>query len=126
MATARIASALVLTAWTLPGAGALAVGLHLTLEEHGPHGARHALEILDLAQAAAHGHHHDAEAAADHDHDARVDGPGPIVRPGHSGSAVLPAPTSLESVPPARSVQDGSPRRGPPVPLFTAHCSLLL
>ncbi len=122
----RIVAVLILACWMSPGVGALGVGLHLALDHHGSHGAEHGLETSDLVQAAAHGHHHDAQAVPDHDHDARVDGSALALRPSASSVAVLPAATCPEVALAGRPRSDGSPRRGPPVPLFTAHCSLLL
>lgn len=110
------------------GGGILGLGMHLALEHHdGPHGEDHGLEIVALARAATHGHPHDAAAAPDHDHASIVNGSVLAQRPGAHAVAVFaipaaPAPaTRAERFPLVRSS-----RGGPPVPLFTAHCSLLL
>ncbi len=126
----RFVSVLVLSLWMTPGAGALAVGLHLAMDHHGPHGshgaAEHGLEISDLLQTAAHGHHHpDAEAAPAHDHDATIEGAGSRLRPSAPGIAVLKS-ASPEIGLSERALAGGSLRRGPPRSLFTSHCSLLL
>ena len=110
----------------LPSVSALGVGLHVALDQHGHHHAEHTLEISELAQAATHGHHHDAEAAPEHDHDAKVEGSALTLRLSASLGAVLPAVASLRIEFAETLLFEGSPRRGPPVPLFTTHCSLLL
>ncbi len=135
----RIVSLLILAFWMSPGIGALGMGLHLALEHHheeseahghdhhdGSHGDEHAMAISDLMQAATHGHHHDAEATSDHDHEATASGTVLTLRPNPPLASVLPALASSEVVLLDRSFLAGSTRRGPPVPLFTAHCSLLL
>ncbi len=124
-----------------PSVGALGVGLHLALahhdgleghshhdglEGHEDDSGEHNLEISQLARAAAHGHHHDAEAAPDHDHDAIADGSAPTLRPNASTAEVLPVAAAFEVIFVERSLRGSSPRRGPPLPLFTANCSLLL
>ena len=122
----RLVTVAILLGWLAPSAFALGVGLHLTVEHHGPHGASHEHELADLARAATHGHHHDREAAPDHSHGATFDAPAGIHRPGLSAVAVVALPSS-----PAVTLAEGSrfddwSRRGPPTPLFFAHCSLLL
>ena len=122
----RCLVAIVLLAWMAPGVGALGISLHLALDHHGHHGAEHELAVADLLGAAAHGHHHDADATPDHEHDARVSGSAVAPHLGASFVAVLPSapadPTQgTEGPRPERAL-----RRGPPAPLFTAHCSLLL
>ena len=122
----RLVTVAILLGWLAPSAFALGVGLHLTVEHHGPHGASHEHELADLARAVTHGHHHDLEAMPDHDHDARFDGQARIPGPGPAFAAVLPA----SALPPETLAEgsrfDGSSRRGPPTPLFVSHCSLLL
>ena len=84
----------------------------------------HEREISDLVQAAAYCHHH--EAAPDHDHDAKLKGLNNGLRPVASSIAVLPAPVSLAAKAAERSFPDSAARRGPPIPLFTHNCALLL
>lgn len=119
---------LALALWVAPGAGALAVALHLAVgHHHGDH--RHAddhrASALELALAAVHGHRHDLEAAPDHEHPAPAAGVASV----HAG-----APTAVDLPPadcfrciPGFAVESLSPgRRGPPTPLYDTHCSLLL
>jgi hypothetical protein len=122
----RRLSSVVLLVWMAPGMGALAVGVHLALDHHGAHGAEHEREVSDLVRAATHGHHHDAEAAPSHEHDARVGRVAPIPRRGPSLVAVLPSPAAATAAGSQWPRADRTLRRGPPVPLLTAHCSLLL
>jgi hypothetical protein len=121
----RLLPALVLLVWMVPGVAALGVGLHLTFDHRGPHQDEQAPDLAGLPHAATHGHHHDT-AVPDHEHHAAVDGFAPALRPSPAPVAMLAAPTSV-SAPMARpATPASSPRRGPPDPLFTTHCSLLL
>jgi hypothetical protein len=123
----RYCAVAVLGLWLAPGAGALALGLHVA-HDHGSghYGAPgHASALLDeLMAAVTHGHHHRA-AAPHHEHPAHVD-----AAPGLSPS---PSPTAAVPAGPRGATDDGhgevdplQRRRAPPVPLFHAHCSLLL
>ena len=112
-----------------PSVGALGAGLHLALEHRGSHGHEHGHDhedgIAELVRTASHGHHHEVDTAPDHDHEARVGSTAPLPRRGPTTASALPAPpvgTGLEGA----SALDHVSRRGPPEPLFTAHCSLLL
>ncbi len=120
----RILAALLLAVWLAPAASALAVGLHLALEHHEHEGRSH--DLADLARAAAHGHHHPPSAEADHDHELLVHGRVPATKPGSGPAAVLPPTLCLGDALAERSGLESPRRRGPPLPLFTAHCSLLL
>ena len=122
----RLVTVAILLGWTAPGAFALGVGLHLAAEHHGPHGAAHEHELADLVRAATHGHHHDLEAAPDHGHDATLEGQAraPVTSP--SFAAVLSTSPLPQATLAAASLFDAVSRRGPPTPLFFAHCSLLL
>lgn len=125
----RLVSVVILFGWLAPGVGALGIGMHLSSEHHGLHdldGAEHQREIADLVRAAIHGHHHDFCTTPDHHHDARFDAQAPAFRPGLSVVAVLPSPLAFLAALAERSKPERSPRRGPPTPLFTANCSLLL
>lgn len=119
-------SSIVLVLWMAPSMGALALGVHLALDHHGPHGAEHEREISDLVRAATHGHHHHAEAAPSHEHDARVARVAPLPRHGPSVAAIFPSPAAATAAGSDRPRRHHMLRRGPPVPLLTAHCSLLL
>ena len=122
----RLVTVAILLGWTAPSAAALGVGLHLAAGHHGDHGMQHEHELADLARAATHGHHHDLGSAPDHDHDATLEGQARAPVAGPSFAALLPT----SPLPPATLAEgsrfDGSSRRGPPTPLFCAHCSLLL
>lgn len=112
------------------------MSLHLALEHHGTsehhgahhesHDAEHTRSMVDLVRVVTHGHHHDAEAVPEHDHDATVDDAASALRPSATGIALLPLPVAPGVALAERSLSGGSPRRGPPVPLFTSHCSLLI
>lgn len=119
-------SPVVLLLWMAPSVGALAVGVHLAVDHHDPHDAEREGEISDLARAATHGHHHEDELASSHEHDARLGGVAPVPRRAPSMVAVLPSPAGATAALSVRPRSDRTLRRGPPGPLFTAHCSLLL
>lgn len=127
----RLFSVLILAFWMAPSAMALGLGLHMALDahavlEHQHHEAEHTQALADLARAAEHGHHHDAEAVPDHEHEALVDGVSPVSRSGADLIATLPLPRSLGTSTAERSRPERPSRRGPPTPLFTANCSLLI
>lgn len=118
---------LILAFWSLPSAAGLAVGLHLALEHH--HDADDAMARqawIDLALVAVHGHHHDVGVVPDHRHDAVTDGLGPLLkaeREDVAGSVISASPAAL---PLDALSRGGCSTRGPPPPLFTHHCALLL
>ncbi len=124
----HLVSAFLLAVWMTPGAGALAVSLHEVLDHHHTHqNAECSLEIPELVQTASHGHRHqdDAKAAPDHDHEATIDGSGASPRPSVS-SVVVAGSASRDADLSKPALDDGFLRRGPPTPLFTTHCALLL
>lgn len=138
--TARTVSILLLAFWLTPSVGSLAVGVHLALDHHaaehhapGHHATEHhagdgerARAVAELLRTATHGHRHDPGVAPDHEHQARLDGlaRAPVTPP---DPAALPSvATASEPTTGERSRADLRPRRGPPLPLFTCHCSLLL
>lgn len=129
----RILALSLLGLWLAPGAGALAVGLHVALDhgggldhriqDHGDPGHTSA-KLDELVAAVAHGHRHSVEVPR-HDHPAQLD----------ASLAVSPAPSTALIVPPAPAAATdeghGEPgasrhRRAPPAPLFRVNCSLLL
>ncbi|MEM7585537.1 MAG: hypothetical protein AAF560_19255 [Acidobacteriota bacterium] len=132
ISTQRALAILALVLWMSPNLGAIGLGVHLALEHHdvadGHHDHGHHAEdcgFSALAEAATHGHHH-AAAAPEHEHESRIDASTPTLRPSSQASAlwlasVARGPVGSDSLP-----CDASPRRGPPLALFTAHCSLLL
>lgn len=123
----RLLALLIVVLWLAPGLGVVGVALHLSFETHGHGaGAGHSHELKDLARAAAHGHHHDTEAAPDHEHDATVDGFDVIPRRLHSQPAAFAEPVFVIASLTERDRVERSPLPGPPRPLFTANCSLLL
>lgn len=124
--TRRLLSLHILALWMAPSAGALGVGLHVVLDHHGHPETEHPLGLSELARAAVHGHHHDAEPAPEHRHETIVDGASPVLRTSLSPIAILPAPGSPGTAPTDPSSLDRPSKRGPPTPLFTACCSLLL
>lgn len=121
----------VLSLWMAPGAAALAVGLHLSFGHHHSHGdhdhgSAHPVAAIELALAAAvHGHDHGAGAVPDHEHSAPVTG-ATTVQPKTSITAGPIPHGSAPEVLSAALERPPCPRRGPPAPLFEAHCSLLL
>ena len=136
--TQRLLSILILALWMTPSAMALGVGLHVVLDDHAVldghatsdrrhhHEAEHSAALTDLARAAEHGHHHEAEATPDHEHEALFEGASPLSRPNAQVVAMLPLPLSPATSSLERSRIDRPSRRGPPTPLFTANCSLLI
>lgn len=117
---------LVLLSWMAPAVGALGVSLHVALDHHGSHDGEPPATLPELARTADHEHHHDLAAEADHQHEARLEEPAPALRPIVYSVAVLPAPAVVEAIPAEPACLGSSPRRAPPDPLFTVHCSLLL
>lgn len=115
---------LLLAVWLAPGASALAVGLHLALDHHDHPGEAHERALSDLVQAATHGHRH-PPAVAEHDHELWI-GRAPATGPGPGPVAIVPSTTSPAHHLAERRGLDTSRWRGPPLPLFAAHCSLLL
>lgn len=118
--------------WISPGVNALALGLHVALDHHDHADGRtgeneeHDISLAEVAQAAVHGHHHSVVAASAHEHRATVHGAGSAPCQSSTSLAIFPTIASAEALiegsrAPARTV-----RRGPPDPLFTRHCSLLL
>lgn len=107
--------------WMAPGAGALAVGVHVALDHHDLH---HDSALLEgFALAVAHGHHHD-DVAPHHDHPASLDVPAGLAWNPHAAAlpddpAAAPGPRHGRDVAPY-------PRRRSPVALFRVHCSLLI
>lgn len=102
---------------------------HHSEEAQSHHGSEPDNQSTDwdiLAAVLAHGHHHDAEVGSDHEHQATTDGSATILRPGAKLLPNLPLLLSAEafSAPNPRLVD--SARHGPPNPLFTTNCSLLL
>lgn len=97
--------------------------MHLTWSHHDHHENERALEAL--LQAAAHGHHHDLEATPEHDHSVTLGGDNSSIRKG-SDAASTPAGTHRLAHAYDRWSGCDASRRGPPRPLFTDHCSLLL
>lgn len=122
----RLVPLLVLLAWMAPAVGAFGVALHVALDHHGRHDGDSPRAVSELARTAPLGHHHDLTVAVDHHHEARVEEPAPALRPMVASVAVLPAPAAVEAAPAEPACRGGSPRRPPPDPLFTVHCSLLL
>ena len=137
----RLIAIAILLGWLAPSISALGVGLHVLsehhgphgiephgahgVEPHGPHGIEHQQEVADLMRIATHGHHHELDTA-DHDHDAWLGGQAPVRLGGLSLLAVFPARLSVPSSLAECSMLDRPRRRGPPIPLFTTHCTLLL
>lgn len=120
---ARRLALAVLVAWSAPGAMVLGIALHLSFDHHPSTHLEHSTAIAELAQAAAHGHHHEIDT--DHDHQARLASAAPLAQPDAASTAVLS--TASMAVDPGDAPRiDRRARRGPPTPLFTAHCSLLL
>ncbi|MFP3940243.1 MAG: hypothetical protein ACLF0P_08050 [Thermoanaerobaculia bacterium] len=116
---------LVLAAWTAPGAGAFAIGVHLSLHHAAPHDEP-SDRVSDLLDAATHGHHHGTEASPAHDHDATLAYAAPAQGPSGGSAAVLPPGGSLRAPDRRAACHDRPPRWGPTAPLFTKHCALLL
>ena len=117
----RLLTALLLSAWLLPGAVGLSATLHVELHHDAPEPPSD--RALALALVAEHGHAHELTARA-HDHPARR----------AEGRAVAPEPPTAAPPPwgsspaPAAAVADRAlapPLRSPPRPLFTLHCALL-
>jgi len=122
----RLVSAVILLGWLAPGVSTLGFALHLDLAHRGAD-ARHETELADLLRAAVHGHHHDFESDRDHDHPVRLSGQIPASRPDLGLTApVLSALSSPTTDPAQVAVLDRVLRRGPPRPLFTVHCMLLI
>ncbi len=122
----RLIASAVLALWIAPAASALAAGAHLALEHHHAEARhRHEAAALELALAAVHGHHHDLGAVPDHEHSAPVTG-GTITQPSAPPAAEAPPADPAPRLAGAAAVTLLPARHGPPVPLFTAHCSLLL
>lgn len=137
----RLTAVLALALWTAAGFAPFAVALHVALHSdgHGEHlhtrhlGTQHvheghvhpALDLSELLQAAWHGHPHDTQAVPDHEHTAVARGSVPHPEP---SSTALPTLAALDSGAPFGDPSDleRMPHRGPPTPLFTTHCSLLL
>lgn len=122
----RLLSVLILALWVAPSVMALGVGLHAVLDDHHHHEAEHTHALADLARAAEHGHHHETQAAPDHEHEAIVDGASGVSRMSPQLVAMLPLPFSPATSLAERARPDRPSRRGPPTPLFTANCSLLI
>jgi hypothetical protein len=115
----RLLTALLLSAWLLPGVLGLAVAIHLELH-HDAHGVP---PDRALALAAEHGHSHGLAEPA-HDHPAaRAKAQAAAKEPAAAfvlpwGGLPAPRETTVETAPSA-------PLRPPPRPLFTLHCALL-
>ena len=117
----RLLTALLLSAWLLPGAVGLSAALHVTLhhDAHDPPSHR----ALALALAAEHGHSHELTAPA-HGHPARR-AEGRAVAPEPPTAAPPPWGTSPASAVAVADQTPSPPLRPPPRPLFTLHCALL-
>lgn len=117
----RLLTALLLSAWLLPGAVGMSAALHVALhhDAHDPPSDR----ALALALVAEHGHSHELTAPA-HGHPARrAEGrtlapEPPTAAPPPGGSSPAPAAAVADRAP-------SPPLRPPPRPLFTLHCALL-
>ena len=124
----RVLATALLAAWMAPAAGALSVGLHLTLVEHDghdPHRAEHVEEIAHLIRVAAQAHRHATPPPAC-DLATRAEGGALTLKscgPALSVTGAVVCPEQARTDP---SLLPCSLRRGPPDPLFTSHCSLLL
>jgi hypothetical protein len=108
-----------------PGAGALALSLHLAFDHHPSGTAGHdPVHANELVLASLHGHHH-AEVAAEHEHSAALE-KSPTVRrvPKFIGLAAGGSSTVPASVP--GDTTDARLLRATPSSLFRTHCSLLL
>lgn len=121
----RIVAVASLVFWTTPGACALAVGVHVAMDHRREEGGHLSRLFAELALAVVHGHHHHAAVAPDHEHPAAVD------NAAEARTSTMPFAFVREavSVVPSRDSDTAFPlkhRRGPPDPLFRAHCSLLL
>lgn len=118
----RCLSALLVLLWATPVVASSSAALHVVLH-HGVHADGEAEEIARLLRAAAHGHHHDLEAP-EHEHAISLSAFAPLPAPGATAAVA-----SSISTRPARDPalgRDACSRHGPPGPLFTFHCSLLL
>lgn len=122
----RLTSAAIFLGWLLPGVSAVGVGVHLESAHLEAHAPEHEAALADLLKAAAHGHHHDLETDLDHDHGVRLAGDAPISRPDRDVIATLTGVSFADTKFVQASALDQALRRGPPTPLFTAHCVLLI
>lgn len=107
-----------------PTLGLLGLGLHVALDHHHPD--EHRPDIAQLAHVMVHGHHHEAGDSSDHEHEAAIDRMVTSSKrdPMQGVTTVtLPAPPIAHTDCPR---PDPRSRLGPPSPLFTTHCSLLI
>lgn len=120
LAPARLLALAVLTAWLLPGAGALAAGVHmLTHDGHAGELASH------LALGVVHGHAHGI-AEPTHDHPAACYGVAQALLAWTTASVLAAVAGSALPAASLSSTPANPPRRPPPEPLFYSHCALLL
>ncbi|MEM7048229.1 MAG: hypothetical protein AAF604_01160 [Acidobacteriota bacterium] len=127
--TLRLALLVIVFAWMAPSGAALAVGLHVASHHHTPHGDDHEHGLDELIEAVTAAHQHDADLG----HDADLPDPCTKLDVPPKGPRLISSLPSLErtrhSLPTALETHATAPRvihRGPPDPLFTSHCSLLL
>lgn len=150
----RQLAALVLTLWLTPTAGAFTLSLHVAIDHQGHRAHAHGhsaddhhlpsigselVDLLGFGQARqaddAAGHHHEGESASEHSHSTIVEETLSVLRSEapwseERSSACQAAMRSLSAAAPTtrgvlRPVERNS-RHGPPTPLFTANCTLLL
>ena len=152
----RLLTVLILLGWIVPQSTALAWSLHLGLDgheelhhlagpghshppgqdHHHPHTydsepacdhLAHRVGLAALVETLAHGHsHEDSEAAPDHEHEAPANGAKTIAHGQVLTCSLGPEPLQPPSAEAAELDGDRALRSGPPPPLFTTHCSLLL
>jgi len=100
------------------------MGLHVALD-HQAHGEEdHELSLAELVRAALHGHHHDVTRTPDHEHQAVASEIASASRLSTRLSAALPLATLVEKQPEIHRPPWRQP--GPPDPVFTKTCSLLI